>query len=129
MVIFAEKLKCTNEILIIVSMLSVPGIFFRPKDREEESDTCREKFFVPESDHLTLLNVFIQWKQNKYSSYWCNDHFIHPKAMKKAREVHAQLLDILKSQKIELLSSHGNSDLVRKAICSAYFYNSARIKG
>lgn len=70
MLIFAETLGCTSEILIIVSMLSVPGIFFRPKDREEESDAAREKFFVPESDHLTFLNVYLQWKQNKYSSNW-----------------------------------------------------------
>lgn len=58
MLIFADTLGCTSEILIIVSMLSVPGIFFRPKDREEESDSCREKFFIPESDHLTMLNVY-----------------------------------------------------------------------
>ena len=31
MLIFAEQLGCTFEILIVVSMLSVPGIFFRPK--------------------------------------------------------------------------------------------------
>jgi pre-mRNA-splicing factor ATP-dependent RNA helicase DHX38/PRP16 len=129
MLIFSEQLGCTSEILTIVSMLSVPGIFYRPKDREEESDSAREKFFVPESDHLTLLNVFIQWKQHKYSSAWCTDHFVHAKAMKKAREIHAQLLDILKAQKIPLTSSGGSWDNVRKAICSAYFYNSARIKG
>lgn len=53
MLLFAhEKEKCSKEVLIIVSMLSVPSVFFRPKDREEESDTAREKFFVPESDHL-----------------------------------------------------------------------------
>ena len=109
-------------------MLSVPGIFFRPKDREEESDAAREKFFVPESDHLTLLNIYIQWKQQKYSSSWCNDHFIHPKAVKKAREVHSQLHDIMKSQKLTI-STTKSWDLVRKAICSAYFYNSARLKG
>jgi pre-mRNA-splicing factor ATP-dependent RNA helicase DHX38/PRP16 len=129
MVIFSEKLGCTYEVAIIVSMLSVPGIFFRPKDREEESDAAREKFFVPESDHLTLLHVFEQWKQQNYSSSWCNEHFIHPKAMKKAREVHAQLIDIMKSQKVQHISSKGNWDVVRKAICSSYFYNSARIKG
>ena len=129
MLIFAENLRCTSEILVIVSMLSVPGIFFRPKDREEESDAAREKFFVPESDHLTYLNVYQQWKQQKYSSAWCNDHFIHPKAMKKAREVHSQLLDIMKTQKLELTTSNGHWDVVRKAICSSYFYNSARIKG
>merc|ERR1711871_1674882 len=37
MLIFAEALGCTSEILIIVSMLSVPGVFYRPKDREGES--------------------------------------------------------------------------------------------
>ena len=28
-----------------------------------EADLAREKFFVPESDHLTLLNVYNQWKK------------------------------------------------------------------
>jgi pre-mRNA-splicing factor ATP-dependent RNA helicase DHX38/PRP16 len=35
MLIFAEQLGCTFEILIVVSMLSVPGIFFRPKVRPD----------------------------------------------------------------------------------------------
>lgn len=47
-------------------MLSVPAIFYRPKGREEESDQAREKFQVPESDHLTMLHVYQQWKMNKY---------------------------------------------------------------
>ena len=46
-------------------MLSVPSIFYRPKGREEEADGVREKFQVPESDHLTYLNVYQQWKMNK----------------------------------------------------------------
>lgn len=53
--------------------------------REEESDQVREKFSVPESDHLTYLNVYLQWKNNNYSSIWCNEHFIHTKAMRKVR--------------------------------------------
>ena len=61
MVIISEQFGCTDELLTIVSMLSVPAIFFRPKDREQESDAAREKFFVSESDHLTLLHVFQQW--------------------------------------------------------------------
>ncbi|CAM9514172.1 unnamed protein product [Chrysoparadoxa australica] len=87
MLIFSEQVGCSAEVLVVVSMLSVPGIFFRPKDREEESDAAREKFFVPESDHLTLLNVYQQWLSNKCSSVWCADHFIHAKALRKAREV------------------------------------------
>ena len=60
-------------------MLSVPNVFFRPPDRAEESDSAREKFFVPESDHLTLLHIYQQWKNNRYSSEWCNDHFLQNK--------------------------------------------------
>lgn len=56
---------------------------FPPQGREEESDQIREKFAVPESDHLTYLNVYLQWKNNNYSTIWCNDHFIHAKAMRK----------------------------------------------
>lgn len=130
MLLFAhEKGGCSTEVLIIVSMLSVPSVFFRPKDREEESDAAREKFFVPESDHLTLLNVYLRAQQHRFDSEWCTRHFIHSKGIRKAREVHAQLTDLMKKQKLEPISSGGAWDNVRKSICSAYFYNSSRIKG
>jgi len=58
MLIESHSQKCSEEMLTIVSMLSVPAIFYRPKDREAESDAAREKLFVSESDHLTLLNVY-----------------------------------------------------------------------
>jgi len=121
--------ECSMEILIIVSMLSVPSVFFRPKDREEESDAAREKFFVPESDHLTLLNVYLRAKQYRFDSEWCTKHFIHSKGLRKAREVHAQLLDLMRQQKLEPRSAGGSWDVIRKAICAAYFYNSSKIKG
>ncbi|XP_071736415.1 pre-mRNA-splicing factor ATP-dependent RNA helicase DEAH7-like isoform X2 [Rutidosis leptorrhynchoides] len=129
MLLMGEQLECMNEVLTVVSMLSVPSVFFRPKDRAEESDAAREKFFVPESDHLTLLNVYQQWKANQYRGDWCNDHFLQVKGLRKAREVRSQLLDILKTLKIPLTSCGPDWDVVRKAICSAYFQNAARLKG
>ena len=129
MLLMGEQLGCLDEVLTIVSMLSVPSVFFRPKDRAEESDAARERFFVPESDHLTLYNVYNQWKQHQYRGDWCNDNFLHVKGLRKAREVRSQLLDILKTLKIPLTSCWPDSDIVRKAICSAYFHNAARLKG
>jgi len=64
MLISSVAMRCSAEVLTIVSMLSVPSVFYRPKERAEESDAAREKFFVPESDHLTLLHVYTQWKSN-----------------------------------------------------------------
>ncbi|GFT90482.1 pre-mRNA-splicing factor ATP-dependent RNA helicase PRP16 [Nephila pilipes] len=129
MLIVSCDMQCSSEILIIVSMLSVPTIFYRPKGREEESDLVREKFQVPESDHLTFLNVYLQWKQHNFSSSWCNEHFIHVKAMRKVREVRQQLKEIMVQQKLPIVSCGTEWDIVRKCICSAYFHQSARLKG
>ncbi|KAL3643182.1 hypothetical protein CASFOL_013997 [Castilleja foliolosa] len=129
LLLMGEELKCVNEVLTIVSMLSVPSVFFRPKDRAEESDAAREEFFMPESDHLTLLNVYRRWKDNKYRGDWCYDNFLHVKGLRKAREIRLQLLDVLKTLKIPLTSCGSDLDLVRKAICSSFFRNAARLKG
>jgi pre-mRNA-splicing factor ATP-dependent RNA helicase DHX38/PRP16 len=64
MLLVSVDYGCASEVLTIVSMLSVPSVFYRPRERQEESDQAREKFFVPESDHLTLLHVYTQWKSN-----------------------------------------------------------------
>jgi HrpA-like RNA helicase len=197
MLVMSGDLGCSDEIATVVSMLSVPQVFYRPQDRAEESDAAREKFFVPESDHLTLLNTcvalrlspaarevavaavrkralaesccvhlahtahlpmslslppslppsfplcstlafarafslrsYIQWEKNSYAASWCERHFVHIKSMRKAREVRSQLVDIMRSRKIDIVSTgQGDWDLVRKAICSAAFYKSARMKG
>ncbi|XP_036391392.1 pre-mRNA-splicing factor ATP-dependent RNA helicase PRP16 [Megalops cyprinoides] len=129
MLIVSCDMGCSADILIIVSMLSVPAIFYRPKGREEESDQVREKFAVPESDHLTYLNVYLQWKNNNYSSIWCNEHFIHTKAMRKVREVRAQLKDIMVQQRLNLVSCGSDWDIIRKCICAAYFHQAAKLKG
>lgn len=129
MLIVSVEYKCSAEMLTIVSMLSVPSVFYRPKERLEESDAAREKFSVPESDHLTLLNVFQQWKSHGYRDDWCMKHFLHPKLLRKAREVRVQLEDIMKTQKMEIVSAGTDYDVVRKAITAGYFHQAARVKG
>ncbi|KAJ1988748.1 Pre-mRNA-splicing factor ATP-dependent RNA helicase PRP16 [Coemansia spiralis] len=129
MLVTAHILGCTAEVVTIVSMLAVPSVFYRPKERLDESDAAREKFFVPESDHLTLLNAYNQWRSNGYRDSWCTRHFIHSKSMRKAREVREQLVDILQGTlKLELKSAGANWDIIRQCICSAYFHQAARTK-
>lgn len=131
MLIASVEYGCSAEMLTIVSMLSVPSVFYRPKERMEEADAAREKFNVPESDHLTLLNVFNQWKSHGYVELelalgpcdlqntrrfrdeWAMRHFLHPKLLRKAREVRAQLEDIMKFQKMDLISAGTDFDVLR----------------
>lgn len=128
MLIVSVERQCSAEVLTIVSMLSVPTVFYRPKERMEESDAAREKFFVPESDHLTLLHVYTQWKSNGYvlaparsrdtdggrfRDDWAMKHFLHPKTLRKAREVRTQLLDIMKHQKLDIIPCGADWDVIR----------------
>jgi len=129
MLMYSIECGCSAEILTIVSMLSVPSIFFRPEDNAEASDAAREKFFYPESDHLTLLNIFESWQRTNYNAHWCKEHFVHAKTMRKIREIRAQIEDIMKSKSHAIVSSQGDWDIVRKAICSAYFANACKLKG
>lgn len=71
----------------------------------------------------------MQWKRAKYSMAWCERNYIHGKSMMRVRSVRNQLLELMKQQKVEHVSCGNNWDIVRKCICSAYFFNAARIKG
>ncbi|KAI1651805.1 P-loop containing nucleoside triphosphate hydrolase protein [Daldinia loculata] len=129
LLIMSEEYGCSEEMVTIVSMLSVPNVFYRPKERQEESDAAREKFFVPESDHLTYLHVYSQWKTNGYSDGWCTRHFLHPKSLRRAKEIRDQLLDIMKMQKMQMISCGTDWDIIRKCICSGYYHQAAKVKG
>lgn len=129
MLILSEEYGCSEEMATIVSMLSVPNVFYRPKERQEESDAAREKFFVPESDHLTYLHVYSQWKSNGYSDRWCSQHFLHSKSLRRAKEVRDQLVEIMRLQKMEMISCGTDWDVIRKCICSGYYHQAAKVKG
>lgn len=53
MLIVSADYGCSEEMLTIVSMLSVPPVYLKSKERQEEAEAAREKFMVAESDHLS----------------------------------------------------------------------------
>ncbi|SCU85563.1 LAFA_0D16402g1_1 [Lachancea sp. 'fantastica'] len=129
MLLSASQNGCSKEMLIIVSMLSVPQIFYRPKERQEESDQARTRFFVPESDHLTLLNVYAQWKANNFSSAWCRRHFLQFKSLQRAKDVQGQLSMLMEKRGVPIVSSGTDWDVIRKCICSGYAHQAGRLSG
>ena len=57
-------------------------------------------------------------------------HLLVETGLRKAKEVRAQLLDIMQQQKVPINSCGSDWDTVLfKAICSAYFHNAAKLKG
>jgi pre-mRNA-splicing factor ATP-dependent RNA helicase DHX16 len=126
-ILASETYKCSAEILTIVSMLSVNNsIFFRPKDKMLLADTARQAFFAPGGDHLTLLNVYNQWKDTNYSTQWCFENFIQFRSMNRARQVRDQLEVLMERVEIDIQSNPADTIGIRKSICAGFFYHTAK---
>ncbi|CAH0555809.1 unnamed protein product [Brassicogethes aeneus] len=128
MILASEKYKCSEEIVSIGAMLSVNGaIFYRPKDKIIHADTARKNFNHPGGDHLSLLNVYNQWKDSDYSTQWCYENFIQYRSMKRARDVREQLVGLMQRVEIEMVSNVSETVDIRKSITAGYFYHIARL--
>lgn len=59
----APSFDCVDEILDLVSILSVENIFVETIDRKDQALAAHSKFHSKYGDHLTLLNVFKAFKK------------------------------------------------------------------
>lgn len=126
MLIMSVNLQCSEEILTIVSMLSVQNVFYRPKEKQATADQKKAKFNQPEGDHLTLLAVYNAWKNNKFSSAWCYENFVQMRTLKRAQDVRKQLLGIMDRHRLDVVSCGKATTRVQKTICSGFFRNAAK---
>ena len=126
MLIEAEKYGCTESICTIVAMIGEKSIFNRPKDFELEADMAREKFKNPDSDFLTLLDVWKKWEENNFSSWWAKNNFLNSRQLSEAFEVRKQLLYRLGKFRIPAINkpiNENTSELIQKAVCAGMVKN------
>lgn len=126
MLIMSVHLQCSDEVLTIVSMLSVQNVFYRPKDKQALADQKKAKFNQTEGDHITLLAVYNSWRNNKFSNAWCYENFVQIRTLKRAQDVRKQLLGIMDRHKLDVVSAGKNTVRVQKAVCSGFFRNAAK---
>jgi pre-mRNA-splicing factor ATP-dependent RNA helicase DHX16 len=113
-------------------MLSVGNsIFYRPKEKAMHADNAHKNLWRPGGDHMTVINIFSEWKESGYRTDWCFNNFIQERSMKKARDIKEQLTELCKKVEIDILDpalSVVDDDLstnVRKAITAGFFYNTS----
>ncbi|XP_055746856.1 ATP-dependent RNA helicase DHX8 [Salvelinus fontinalis] len=126
MLIMSVHLGCSEEMLTIVSMLSVQNVFYRPKDKQALADQKKAKFHQAEGDHLTLLAVYNSWKNNKFSNPWCYENFIQARSLRRAQDIRKQMLGIMDRHKLDVVTCGKATVRVQKAICSGFFRNAAK---
>lgn len=127
LLILSSQRGCSQEMVIIVSMLSLPSPYLRPTQRQKEADLARERFLVPESDHMSLLNVYQSWLHHKKSMQWCRLNFLNHRTLVKAEEIKNQLEQIMASARLSLVSTGSDWTILRECIAASYYHQSATL--
>lgn len=132
MLVISPRYNCSNEILSVSAMLSVPNCFLRPREAQKAADEAKARFGHIDGDHLTLLNVYHAYKQNNEDPTWCYENFVNARAMKSADNVRQQLVRIMTRFNLKMCSTDFNSREyyvnIRKAMLSGYFMQVAHLE-
>ncbi|XP_033040801.1 ATP-dependent RNA helicase DHX33 isoform X2 [Trachypithecus francoisi] len=117
-----------EEILTIVSLLSVDSVLHNPPSRREEVQGVRKKFISSEGDHVTLLNIYRTFKNLGGNKDWCKENFVNSKNMMLVAEVRAQLRDICLKMSMPIMSSRGDMESVRRCLAHSLFMSTAELQ-
>lgn len=132
MLVASQEFSCSNEILSIAAMLSVPNVFMRPRDAAKAADEAKAQFAHVDGDHLTLLNAYHAWKQNECAGKWAYDNFLNQRALQSGESVRGQLARICQRLQLRLQSTPFESAKyypnIRKAITAGYFMQVAHLE-
>lgn len=136
MLISSPEFYCSNEILSLVALLSVPQIFVRPANARKRADEMKDLFAHPDGDQLTMLNVYHAFKSDEAQAnpkQWCHDHFLSYRALQQADNVRLQLRRIMERSEIELMSTPFEDkkyyENIRRALVSGFFMQVAKRDG
>ncbi len=111
----------SRELLIIASGLSIQDPRERPLDQRDAAAAAHRKFTDPQSDFLTLLNVWNavhdQWESLRTQGArrkFCKQHFLSYLRMREWQDLHGQLEDALEDV-VGRASSPGQKVLLHRA--------------
>lgn len=136
MLIGSPAFKCSQEILTIVALLSVPSVFVRPASAKKVADDIKMSFAHDDGDHLTLLNVYDAFHSDEAYDVglhqWCRDNFLSYRSLISAGNVRSQLERLMQRYDLPLvLTPFGDKhywDNIRKALCAGFFMQVAKKK-
>jgi ATP-dependent helicase HrpA len=124
MLIAANEFSSLNEILIIVSALSIADPRERPMDKQQQADQAHSQFKNEKSDFIAYLNLWNFYQeqrqhlsQNKLRKL-CKATFISYTRMLEWRDIHSQLLNQCNDVKYKINTTVAGYDAIHQAILS-----------
>jgi len=136
MLISSPEFYCSNEMLSLTALLSVPQIFVRPASARKRADEMKQLFSHPDGDHLTMLNAYHAFKGEAAQADqkgFCHQHFLSLRALQSADNVRQQLKRIMEKNELELVSTDfQDKDYytnIRRALVAGFFMQIAKKEG
>jgi ATP-dependent helicase HrpA len=105
MILAALDNHCLTEMLVVASALSVQDPRDRPMEYQQQADEKHKKFADEKSEFLSYLKIW-RWfeeaiehkKTNRQLQENCRDNFLSQVRLREWRDVHSQLLTIVREQ-------------------------------
>jgi ATP-dependent helicase HrpA len=122
MLLAAAKLGCVDELLIIVSGLSIQDPRERPSDKQQAADEKHRRFKDDHSDFIAYLNLWNyveeqrqELSQNQFRKL-CKREFLSYLRLREWREIHHQLRLAVKSLHLSINHNPAGYDPVHQAL-------------
>ena len=124
MLIAANEFSCLNEVLIIVSALSIADPRERPMDKQQQADQAHSQFKDEKSDFIAYLNLWNFYQeqrqhlsQNKLRKL-CKASFLSYTRILEWRDIHSQLLNQCNEVKYKINTTVAGYDAIHQALLS-----------
>ncbi|MCA1861015.1 ATP-dependent RNA helicase HrpA [Janthinobacterium sp. HSC-3S05] len=130
MILAALDNACLSEVLIVASALSVQDPRDRPMEHQQAADEAHKKFADEKSEFLSYLKIW-RWfesaiehkKTNRQLQDNCRTNFLSQMRLREWRDVHSQLLTIVKEQGWRLNEAPATYDNLHMALLTGLLGN------
>ncbi|XP_041815716.1 ATP-dependent RNA helicase DHX29 [Chelmon rostratus] len=136
MLIYGAILGCLEPIATIAAAITEKSPFSTPMNRKEEANLAKAALALANSDHLTIYNAYIGWKNTQTEGLraemsYCRKHFLNRTALMTIEDIKHELMKMMeqagfwssrsKAQAIPLTKQH---IAVLNAVLTAGLYDS-----
>jgi ATP-dependent helicase HrpA len=130
MILAARDSACLSEVLIIAAALSVQDPRDRPMDAQAAADNAHKKFADEKSEFLSYLKIW-KWfedaiehkKSNRQLQDNCRANFLSQLRLREWRDVHSQLLTIVREQGWRMSEAEATYEQLHTALLTGLLGN------
>ncbi|MEK9710958.1 MAG: ATP-dependent RNA helicase HrpA [Thalassolituus sp.] len=122
MLIEADRRKCTAEMMIIASALTVADPRERPQEKQQAAAEKHRQWADDESDFATLINLWNGFEEERQQQTqnqlrkWCKKNYLSYMRMREWRDSHRQLHILLRDLKITVNETASSYEALHKAL-------------